>query len=74
MASRRSSESVGSQTSSRHTPVRVLKTQPPPDEWTKVKEVNMENRAPCEVRSQDLFSLKPRLEVSCVSDMEIWSQ
>ena len=29
--------------------VRIPKSLPPPDEWTKVKELTMENRAPCEV-------------------------
>ncbi len=41
--------SVGSQATFKQSSIRVLKCLRPPDEWTKVKEVYMENRAPCEV-------------------------
>ena len=44
--------SFGSQSSGsgHYAPVNILKAEPHPDVWTKVKELHMENRAPCEVR------------------------
>lgn len=62
----------GSKTSFHHTQVKINKCLSPPDHWTRVKEVNMENRAPCEVGNI------PTSHITCTgmwhADMEIWSQ
>ncbi len=42
--------SGGSQTNTQYRNVKVMKALPSPEEWTLVREKNMENRAPCEVR------------------------
>lgn len=44
-----SSSSVGSGAELKGGAVRIMKHSLPPDEWTKVNEVNMENRAPCQI-------------------------
>lgn len=54
MASNNSSASFGSHghanMNSGTVQVKIMKSLPPPDEWTMVKEMTMENRAPCEVK------------------------
>ena len=41
--------SAGSQTNNQYRNIKVMKNLPSPEEWTLVKEKNMEKRAPCEV-------------------------
>ena len=35
--------------------VRINRCCPPPEHWTKVKELNVENREPCEVKAHTQF-------------------
>ena len=45
-----SSSSLGTSGDDRASPqVRINRCCPPPEHWTKVKELNVENREPCEV-------------------------
>lgn len=69
-----------------YTSVSILKARPHPDEWTKAKELHMENRAPCEVRRSpalasklvELFasSLSCLILLGCIQipDMEVRGQ
>ena len=73
-SSSNSPPACGSKTSFNHTQIKINKCLSPPDHWTKVKEVNMENRDPCEVSVTHHTIPITFHALECHADMEVWSQ
>lgn len=75
-----SSVSTGASGDDRASPqVRINRCCPPPEHWTKVKELNVENREPCEVETHTCrkFALQAQNTIiqiiNILSDLEKWS-
>lgn len=54
--------------------VRINRCCPPPEHWTKVKELNVENREPCEVKAHTVLQTQiPSMSyILLFSRIQIW--